>query len=115
MSADFARLTGNPAKNAAAMPAHADPRVFQPTVIDEHGTPLTDSTTSIRPAPRPVDGLQHGLGSPRPRLVDAASPALREAMGNLLVIVRTLALFGLTAAATITVLIVLARLWGWLI
>lgn len=91
------------------------PRVFQPTVIDEDGTPLPGGTARVRPAAEPVTVLQHGAGPQRPRLADAASPALREAVANLLVIARAIALFGLTAAVTVTVLIVLARLWGWLI
>jgi len=93
----------------------AGPRVFQPRIIDENGTPLIGGTAWTRPAAEPVDALQHGSGSDRPRLVDAASPALREAVANLLVIARAIALFGVTAAATITALIVLARVWGWLI
>jgi hypothetical protein len=79
-----------------------DPRVFQPAVWQA-------------PAGTQPVGLQHGAAGSRSRLVDAANPPLREALGNALVIVQAGALLLVCLALAATVLIVLTRLWGWLI
>jgi hypothetical protein len=75
-----------------------DPRVFQPA--------LWQAPTGTRPV-----GLQHGGG----RLIDAANPPLRQALGNVLAVVQAGALLLVSLALAATVLIVLTRLWGWLI
>jgi hypothetical protein len=90
-------------------------RVVSP-IVDETGRPIATPAEWAGPAQVHVRGLQHGgAADGAGRLTDAASPRLRESAANLLVIIRALCLFGLAAGATVTVLIVLARLWGWLL
>lgn len=82
-------------------PNYRKPGVFQPIVIE--GGPN---------APRqPVAIVEPG----KPHLTDAATPGLREALANVLVIARAGSLILLTLAGLATVLIVLCKVWGWLI
>jgi hypothetical protein len=76
--------------------AESDARVFQPAVW--------------QPSAGPV-GLQH----PRSRVVDSATPALREALGNVLAVVQAGALLIVSLTAAVTVLLLLTRVWGWLV
>lgn len=90
-------------------------RVVAPTVVDETGRPVVHDPVLAMPWAS-TNGLQQvGALIRRARLTDAASPRLRESAATLLVIVRALCLFGITAAASVTAVIVLARLWGWLL
>lgn len=89
-------------------PSSRDRLRVVPTVIDEDGTPFIGGTAFIRPQPQQV------TARPASRLTDAASPGLRESVANFVVITRALAGFAVITAVAVTVLIVAARLWGWL-
>src|SRR5882762_5513876 len=93
-------------------PEWTDPRVFQPTVLDEDGNPLIIGTPRHSKPALPAVGLQHaGIGQRR-RLIDAASPALREALGNAIAVLQATALLVVSFAAAVTMLLVLTRVWG---
>lgn len=81
---------------AERYPAGSDVRVFQPA--------------ALQPSADPV-GLQHARG----RVVDAATPALREALGNVLAVVQAGTLLVVSLAAAVTALLLLTRVWGWLL
>lgn len=85
----------------STVPNRPEPGVFQPVVLDSRS----------ETAGRPVTVLERA----KPRLSDAAAPTLRRGMANLLVIARGGALIVLTLAGTATALIVLCRVWGWLV
>jgi hypothetical protein len=81
-------------------PNHRDHGVFQPVLIDG-GDRRND---------RPVTVIEPG----KPRLIDAATPGLREALADVLVVARAGSLILLTLAGLATALLVLCRIWGWL-
>lgn len=96
------QITGRTPATARAeqrwTPEPLDPRVFQPVVWQA-------------PAGTHPVGLQHGGG----RLIDAAHPPLRQALGNVLAVVQAGALLLVSLALAATVLIVLTRVWAWLV
>lgn len=82
-------------------PRRPEPGVFQPIVIDGGHDQNARPVTVIEPG--------------KPRLIDIARPRLRQALADVLVIARAGSLILLTLAGLATALILLCRIWGWLI